>query len=604
MAAASLGELTISALATATVIGNAQLAAAGRRSVRRRSRSATPGTASACRPSARGGRTQPATAPTEEPPQPSLEELLAELDALVGLEAVKTEVRHQTQLLRIQALRGSKGLRNPDLTRHLVFVGNPGTGKTTVARLVAGIYRAVGVLPKGHLVECDRSELVAGYVGQTAIKTAEVIDPALGGALFIDEAYALAGDEFGAEAIDTLVKEMEDHRDDLLVIVAGYPAPMEKFITSNPGLESRFRLTLMFDDYSDDELVEIFSRIASGADFTPTDDAVTRAARDPAGDATRRGVRQRPVRAQRVRVGGRAPGVAAPRRAGSRRRPAPRAPRRGPRGGARPVRRRGRTGRPDGHQGGRAAIMTSSVTTPPPPPPLPTGVPPADPAGPPPAPPAGSTAPTSVRARELLAGAISGTPGRMRVLGAIAIVAGLVFGVVGFLAVSGFHSDLDEARTNAEQLVRIQSIRTNLVTADANATNAFLVGGLEPPEARDAYTEGIATTARALAAASAARADDSTALERVNRVLTQYTGLIEAARANNRQGFPVGAAYLRQASRVLQDEALPSLATLGARRAATGGSLDLERQHRVRHARHPARVGAGGARRRRRSTCR
>jgi hypothetical protein len=150
----------------------------------------------------------------------------------------------------------------------------------------------------------------------------------------------------------------------------------------------------------------------------------------------------------------------------------------------------------------------------------------------------------------------------MRVLGAIAIVAGLVFGVVGFLALSGFHSDLDEARTNAEQLVRIQSIRTNLVTADANATNAFLVGGLEPTEARDAYTESIAIAARALASASAARADDSTALERVNRVLTQYTGLIEAARANNRQGFPVGAAYLRQASRVLQDEALPSLATL------------------------------------------
>ncbi len=274
MAAASLGELTISALATATVIGNAQLASAGETTVVGEVVGATPVSAPAVA-AEEAEAAEEADGQAEEAPPPSLEELLAELDALVGLEAVKTEVRHQTQLLRIQALRGSKGLRNPDMTRHLVFVGNPGTGKTTVARLVAGIYRAVGLLPKGHLVECDRSELVAGYLGQTALKTAEVIGRALGGALFIDEAYALAGDEFGSEAIDTLVKEMEDHRSDLLVIVAGYPAPMEKFINANPGLESRFRLTLMFDDYSDDELVEIFSRIASGADFTPTDEALT-----------------------------------------------------------------------------------------------------------------------------------------------------------------------------------------------------------------------------------------------------------------------------------------------------------------------------------------
>jgi Holliday junction resolvasome RuvABC ATP-dependent DNA helicase subunit len=269
MMAASLGELTISALATATVIGNAQLAAAGEATVVG-AESGPVATGSARHDAAPGVD----AAGEQAVPERSLEELLAELDGLVGLEAVKTEVRHQTQVLRIQALRGSKGLRNPDLTRHLVFVGNPGTGKTTVARLVAGIYRAVGLLPKGHLVECDRSELVAGYVGQTALKTAEVIGRAIGGALFIDEAYALADDEFGSEAIDTLVKEMEDHRDELVVIVAGYPAPMQRFIDSNPGLESRFRLTLFFDDYRDDELVEIFVRIATGADFTPTEGAL------------------------------------------------------------------------------------------------------------------------------------------------------------------------------------------------------------------------------------------------------------------------------------------------------------------------------------------
>src|SRR4029077_11622751 len=134
----------------------------------------------------------------------------AELDALVGLEPVKSEGRHQTQVLRIEGLRHAAGLKVPDMTRHLVFVGNPGTGKTTVARLVAGIYRASGVLPKGQLDELDGSSLVAGYLGQTAIKTSEMVDKALGGALFIDEAYARAGDEYGAEAIDTLVKAMED----------------------------------------------------------------------------------------------------------------------------------------------------------------------------------------------------------------------------------------------------------------------------------------------------------------------------------------------------------------------------------------------------------
>ena len=157
-----------------------------------------------------------------------------------------------------------------------MFVGNPGTGKTTVARLVAGIYRALGVLPQGQLVETDRSGLVAGYVGQTALKTIDVVKSALGGVLFVDEAYALAGDDFGSEAINTLVKAMEDHRDDLVLIVAGYPDEMEVFIRSNPGLSSRFRTTITFADYSDDELVAIFASMCKDADFTPTPECTTR----------------------------------------------------------------------------------------------------------------------------------------------------------------------------------------------------------------------------------------------------------------------------------------------------------------------------------------
>jgi Holliday junction resolvasome RuvABC ATP-dependent DNA helicase subunit len=282
IAAAGLGELTIAALGTATVLGNAQLIAAHLQPpdaslfVAPRDGTSLPVGLGGGGKAPQGGRAEPEPTPAPAPPAKTLEELLAELDALVGLDAVKTEVRHQTQVLRIQGLRAAAGLKTPDMTRHLVFVGNPGTGKTTVARLVAGIYRAIGVLTKGHLVECDRSELVAGYLGQTALKTAEVIAKGIGGALFIDEAYALASDDFGHEAVDTLVKEMEDHRDELLVIVAGYPEPMREFISSNPGLESRFRLTLTFDDYSDDELVEIFCRLASAADFTPSNDAVAR----------------------------------------------------------------------------------------------------------------------------------------------------------------------------------------------------------------------------------------------------------------------------------------------------------------------------------------
>ena len=212
--------------------------------------------------------------PEEEPK--SVEELLAELDALIGLRVVKGEIHRQAAVLRVEGLRRDAGLDTPTITRHLVFNGNPGTGKTTVARLVAGIYRALGLLSKGQLVEVDRSELVAGYLGQTAAKTAEVVASAEGGVLFIDEAYALSGDQYGKEAIDTLVKEMEDKRNDLVVIVAGYPLPMAVFISENPGLESRFRTTIDFADYSDDELAAIFEKMASGADYDAGEDVVTR----------------------------------------------------------------------------------------------------------------------------------------------------------------------------------------------------------------------------------------------------------------------------------------------------------------------------------------
>ena len=190
-----------------------------------------------------------------------LERLLDELDGLVGLAAVKEEVRLVTNLLQVQELRRKRGMPVVEGSHHLVFTGNPGTGTTTVARLLAGIYRALGLVARGHLVETDRAGLVAGYVGQTAIRVKDVVTSALEGVLLIDEAYALIrgreGD-FGQEAIDTLVKLMEDHRDDFVVIAAGYPDEMEEFVSSNPGLRSRFPKTIRFADYTSEELLQIF----------------------------------------------------------------------------------------------------------------------------------------------------------------------------------------------------------------------------------------------------------------------------------------------------------------------------------------------------------
>ncbi|HEX2850258.1 MAG TPA: AAA family ATPase [Acidimicrobiales bacterium] len=214
-------------------------------------------------------------APPQEPARP-LEELLAELDGLVGLAAVKQEVKLVANLLQIQKLRKARGLPVADASRHLVFTGNPGTGKTTVARLLAQIYRTLDVVDQGQLVETDRAGLVAGFVGQTALKVTDVFDSALGGVLLVDEAYALARggeNDFGQEAIDTLVKLIEDHRDDVVVIAAGYPDEMHEFIESNPGLRSRFPKTIQFPDYSTDELLDIFDSMCKKSSYSLSADA-------------------------------------------------------------------------------------------------------------------------------------------------------------------------------------------------------------------------------------------------------------------------------------------------------------------------------------------
>ena len=204
-------------------------------------------------------------------PEETLEQLMEELNSLIGLKSVKQDLMNLINLVKVRKLREERGMKQPDITLHLVFSGNPGTGKTTVARLLAKIYKVLGVVSEGQLIEVDRSNLVAGYIGQTATQTAEIVESAIGGILFIDEAYTLtkSGDEkdFGQEAVDTLLKLMEDNRDDLIVIVAGYTDKMEEFVNSNPGLKSRFNKYIFFNDYSGKELTSIYNFMAKNQEY-------------------------------------------------------------------------------------------------------------------------------------------------------------------------------------------------------------------------------------------------------------------------------------------------------------------------------------------------
>ena len=208
----------------------------------------------------------------------SLEDLIGQLNSLIGLEKVKSKVNDLIDFQKIQLLRKTKGLHSPKNTMHLAFTGNPGTGKTTVARIVGRIYKKIGLLSKGHFMEVSRTDLIAGYQGQTALKVKDVIEKAKGGVLFIDEAYSITendhSDSYGRECLTELTKALEDYREDL-VVIAGYSEPMKQFFDSNPGLKSRFNTFIEFDDYNSDELMRILNSMSEKEDYTITDRAKT-----------------------------------------------------------------------------------------------------------------------------------------------------------------------------------------------------------------------------------------------------------------------------------------------------------------------------------------
>lgn len=216
-----------------------------------------------------------AKAAEEEKPKEPEKSGMEELNELIGLKTVKHDVEEMVGLAKVRKMREEKGMKAVPVSLHLVFSGNPGTGKTTVARILAKLYKEIGILSTGQLIETDRSGLVAGYVGQTAIKTQKKIEEAMGGVLFIDEAYTLnqEGENFGQEAIDTILKAMEDHRDKFIVIVAGYTELMKRFIESNPGLRSRFNKFFEFPDYTVDELQDIFKMQCGKYQYKLTEEA-------------------------------------------------------------------------------------------------------------------------------------------------------------------------------------------------------------------------------------------------------------------------------------------------------------------------------------------
>lgn len=207
----------------------------------------------------------------------STDAIMEEINELTGLHQVKQDIASLINLLKVKKLREERGMKQPNVSKHMVFSGNPGTGKTTIARKLAKLYHSLGFLSKGHLVEVDRSGLVSGYIGQTATKVREVVDSAMGGILFIDEAYTLTSNkgegDFGQEAVDTLLKAMEDNRDNLVVIVAGYPDLMDEFLSSNPGLRSRFNKFIFFEDYTPTEQLEILKSMCKQQEYILSEDA-------------------------------------------------------------------------------------------------------------------------------------------------------------------------------------------------------------------------------------------------------------------------------------------------------------------------------------------